>query len=81
MPEQEDHMSDDMKQLRLQLKERDARISQLEASEKHWKQEFNELEAEVLACMPMVRKAREVLEAYTTGLTVLTAIAEQTKDA
>lgn len=73
-------VNDELKQLRLQLKERDARISQLEASEKHWRTEYQELEAEVVKSLPIVKQAREILDAYTLGLTTLTALAEAAKD-
>lgn len=68
----------DVKQLRLQLKERDARISQLEASEKHWKAQLEALEAAVLKNTEVIHYAKEIVTAYTAGLNILTAIAEQT---
>lgn len=79
MPEQEDTMSD-AKQLRLQLKERDARISQLEASEKHWKTQLEALEAVVLKNSEVIHYAKEIVTAYTAGLNILAAIAETTKE-
>lgn len=73
-------MSNEAKQLRLQLKERDARISQLEASKAYWKTEYKDLEAKVSESAEVFRKAKEILNAYTTGLQVIAAITEQTKE-
>lgn len=79
MPEQEDIMSE-VKQLRLQLKERDARISQLEASEKHLQAELQELEATVLQSSEVIYFATQVLKGYTADLNALADAIEQTKE-
>jgi hypothetical protein len=77
MPGQEKPMSNELKQLRLQLKERDAKISQLEAHAKHWKREYDELEAEVVKSLPIVKQAKEIVTTYTTTVTAITALMEK----
>lgn len=70
----------EVKQLKLQIKERDARISQLEASEKHWKTQLEALEAAVLKNSEIIHYAKEIVTAYTAALNILAAIAEQAKE-